>query len=274
MLTYSLAHATTLGCTPPELIFVASRAGYDYASLRIIPLGLPGEPNYNLATNPQMLRWTKAAIEDTGTPVNDIELCRIVPGMNPMDLKPSFEVGAELGTSNVISSIWSPDRAYSIDMFEQVCELAAKYSLTVNLEFPCIAEVRTLDEAVSVLDSIESTNVGLFLDMYHVHRAATKLSDLDTLPRKWFKFCHLSDAPERIPETFEELRDEVREGRLYLGEGVIDVAGIMSHVPEMTCSIEIPNRKRLDQYGSMEHAARALEHTKRYFASHPIPSRH
>ena len=40
---YSLAHLTALGCPPPELAYVAARAGYDYISPRLIYMGLPGD---------------------------------------------------------------------------------------------------------------------------------------------------------------------------------------------------------------------------------------
>ena len=40
---YSLAHLTVLGCAPPEMTYIAARAGYDYVSLRPIFMGLPGE---------------------------------------------------------------------------------------------------------------------------------------------------------------------------------------------------------------------------------------
>ena len=42
---YSLAHLTVLGCAPPEMTYIAGRAGYDYVSFRPIFMGLPGEPN-------------------------------------------------------------------------------------------------------------------------------------------------------------------------------------------------------------------------------------
>ncbi|GAA3319417.1 hypothetical protein GCM10020331_026230 [Ectobacillus funiculus] len=57
---FSLAHLTVLGCTPPEMAYLAARAGYDFISLRPIYMGLPGEPNYALAENKQMMRETKS----------------------------------------------------------------------------------------------------------------------------------------------------------------------------------------------------------------------
>ena len=48
---YSLAHLTVMGLAPPEMIYVAARAGYDYVSIRPIYMGLPGEPDYALAVH-------------------------------------------------------------------------------------------------------------------------------------------------------------------------------------------------------------------------------
>ena len=40
---YSLAHLTLIGVTPPELVYIAARAGYDAVSPRFIPMHVPGE---------------------------------------------------------------------------------------------------------------------------------------------------------------------------------------------------------------------------------------
>ena len=56
---YSLVHLTNISCPPPEMIRVAARAGYDAVSLRTIPMGLPGERPYDIATDPQLLRETR-----------------------------------------------------------------------------------------------------------------------------------------------------------------------------------------------------------------------
>ena len=64
---FSLAHLTVLGCAPPEMTYIAARAGYDYVSIRPIYMGLPGEPNYALAENREMLKQTKTALAPAGT---------------------------------------------------------------------------------------------------------------------------------------------------------------------------------------------------------------
>jgi sugar phosphate isomerase/epimerase len=266
---YSLAHLTALGCPPPELVYVAARAGYDYVSIRPIFMGLEGEPNYELATNPTMLAQTKAAMAATGVGVHDIELARVAEGVDLAKYEAAFAVGAELGAKSVISSVWTPGRSFYIDLFGQICDLAAKYDLTVDLEFVPIAEVNTLDKAVDVLRAVNADNAGLMLDMYHTHRGHTDPRDLASLPREWFRFIHLCDAPAQIPADLVAMRTELREARLYPGEGGIPIKEYLAQLPEVVYSIELPHLARASEYGYAEHAARCIEHAKAYFAEDP-----
>ena len=266
-LEFSLAHLTVLGCPTPEMVYVAARAGYDYISPRLIYMGLPGEPNYALADNPEMLRQTKCALADTGMKVHDIELARIHDDMHPSKYLPAMEVAAELGARAVLSSIWTPNREYAIEKFAQVCDLAKPFGMTVDLEYVPIASVNTLAGAVDVLRSINRSNAGLMLDMYHLHRAGDNRDELDNLPREWFNFAHLCDAPAEILSDIEETRRELREARLYVGEGGIDIDNILNRLPKMVYSIELPNLARAKEFGFAEHAFRCLESAKKYMGA-------
>ncbi len=261
---YSLAHLTVLGCPPPEMTYIAARAGYDFVSLRPIFMGLPGEPNYALAENPVMLKQTKRALAETGLKLYDIELARIYDHMHPTKYLPAMEVAAELGGRAVLSSIWTEERNYAIEMFGRVCDLAKPFGLTVDLEYVPIAGVRSLADAVQVLKAVNRDNAGLMVDAHHFQRAGDRVEDLDSLPREWFHFAHLCDAPAEIPAEREELVRIMREGRLYLGEGGIDVASILNHMPEMVYSIELPNLDCVREKGYAEHAFRCLETAKAY----------
>ena len=114
---YSLAHLTVLGCAPPEMIYIAARAGYDFVSVRSIFMGLPGEANYGLSDNPEMLRQTRRALASTGVKLHDIELARICDEVDPRRYLPALEIAAELGARAVLSSIWTPRREYAIEQF-------------------------------------------------------------------------------------------------------------------------------------------------------------
>jgi sugar phosphate isomerase/epimerase len=268
---FSLAHLTVLGCAPPEATYIAARAGYDFVSLRIIMMGSPNERtlDYTLAENPEMLRQTKTALAETGLSVHDIELAHIHDGVDVSSWAPSLEVAAELGARHVISSIWTPERSYAIDRFAELCDLAKPFGLTVDLEFVSWAEVANLREAIEVLRAADRQNSGIMLDMLHVHCSRVTLEELAAVPREWFHFVHLCDAPGEIPATKEGLIHTGRDERLYVGEGNICVAAILNQLPEMPYSIELPHLARVKQMGYAEHARLCLQSAKEYFSAHP-----
>lgn len=265
---YSLAHLTVLGCAPPEMTYIAARAGYDFVSIRSIYMGLPGEANYALSDNPEMLRQTRRALQSTGVKLHDIELARIHDNVDPRSYLPALEVAAELGARAVLSSIWTPQRDDAIEKFGELCDLARPLNLTVDLEPVPIASVSTTAGAVDVLRAVRRPNAGLMIDVHHFHRALDRPEILDGLPREWFHFAQICDAQLQIPSDRAEMTRILRQERLYLGEGGIDIAAILNRLPEMVYSIELPHLARVKEMGYAEHASRCLESAKDYLAAH------
>jgi sugar phosphate isomerase/epimerase len=268
---FSLAHLTVLGCAPPEVTYIAARAGYDFVSLRIIMMGSPNELtfNYVLAENNTLLRQTRAALAETGLKVNDIELACIRDGVDPSSYLPAIEVAAELGARHLISSIWTSNRTDAVDRFGELCDLAKPFGVTVNLEFVTWANVANLKQTLDVIRAADRENSGIMVDMLHFHRSRVALDELDRVPREWFHFVHLCDAPPDIPSAKEDLIHTAREERLYVGEGGIDIAAVLNRLPEVPYSIELPHLARVRELGYAEHARRCLQTAKEYFAAHP-----
>jgi len=267
----SIAHLTAMGCAPPELTYVAARAGYDYVSFRTIFLGLPNEPNYALAHNPAMLRETRAALAETGLKPLDIELARIAEGVDVKTYLPALENAAELGVHNVISSIWTPEHDFAIDSLSELCDLAAKCGLTINLEFVTWASVTDLRQTVAVIREVDRPNLGLMIDTLHFNRSRVKLEELDAVPREWFHMVHLCDAPAEIPSATVDLIFTGREARLDPGEGGIDLAAILNRIPQVPYSLEIPNLERVKAVGYAEHARLCAANARKYLLEHPHP---
>jgi sugar phosphate isomerase/epimerase len=269
---FSLAHLTVLGCAPPEMTYIAARAGYDFVSYRPIYMGLPGEPNYNLAENKEMLRQTKTALAATGLKLLDIELARIANGLDPKKYLPAMEVAAELGGRHVLSSIWTPERNFAIERFAELCDLAKPLALTVDLEFVTFANIKNLKEALEVLSAAKRENCGIMVDTLHFARSRVALAELDGVPRAWFHYAHLCDGPAEIPATNDGLIHTAREERLYAGEGGIDIAAILNRIPEIPYAIELPHLARVKELGYAEHAWRCLQTAKDYLDAHPRQS--
>lgn len=265
---YSLAHLTVLEVAPPEMVEMASRVGYDYVSLRVIPVGTAGEPRYELARDADMKRRTKRAMDATGVRLLDVELARIVAGLDPKTYEPAMEVAAELGGKYLLSSVWVDDHNFTVDAFAELCSLAKPYGLAVCLEFVTWASVTDLKGAMSILREAGCENCGLMIDTLHFNRSRVEPEELDEVPREYFRFAHLCDGPKEIPADRDGLIFTGRDARLYVGEGGIDIAAILNRVPEMPYSIELPNVARVKEYGYEEHAKRCLESAKAYFAEH------
>jgi sugar phosphate isomerase/epimerase len=267
---FSLAHLTAINCPPPELTYMAARCGYDFVSLRFIPLHTAGEPEY-LPTDQVMLRRTKAAMAETGVRMLDVELARILPDVDLTAYLPALEAAAELGARHVISSAWTTDRSdfnYLVDCFGRLCDMARPLGLTVDLEFPIISRLNTLADTAAVVRAAGRPNGGVMVDMLYMYFPGTPVEELDAIPREWFHMAHICDAPKEVPTTREGLVHIMRDARLYVGEGAIDIHAILDRMPTVPYSIELPNAERVASLGCEEHARRCLETARRYLDGH------
>jgi sugar phosphate isomerase/epimerase len=255
---YSLAHLTVLSVPPPELVEIASRTGYEYASVRITRVG-ESEPYYDLARDRTMMRETRSRLAGTGIRVHDVELFRMDPKTEPEALAPELEAAAELGANRIIAQLPDPDRGRAADRFGRLCDLAAPFGIFVGLEFPHWTETGTLSEATRILRVAGRANAGILIDLLHMGRSGSSVDELRSLPREWFKFAHVCDAEKEVPPTIERMLRTARCERLFPGEGSIDVRGILSCLPaDIPYSLEIPRVALMKAVGPEEVARLAL----------------
>lgn len=265
---FSLAHLTVLGCTPPEMIYIAARTGYDFVSLRLIPIGVPGEHAFS-PDDKVMIRKTKAALEETGIKFLDLELARLLSDQEPKTYLAAMEVAAELGAHHVISSAWTTDRSdrnFIIERYAELCDLANPFGLTVDLEFPTFSRLTNLQEAADIVRAANRPNGGILIDTLYLHFSGVGLDELAALPREWLHFMHLCDTSREMPTTRDGLIHVAREERLYVGSGNINFAAILDQIPSIPLSIELPNVKQVKELGYEGHAQRCLETAKQYLA--------
>ncbi len=266
---YSLAHLTLIGCTPPELVYIAARAGYDAVSPRFIPMNVPGEFEQSPIDKSQV-QATKTALVTTGLKVLDVEIARITEDCDPRTFERALELGGELGAQRMIMSAWTKtrdDRQFLIDVYAETCDLAAPYGLSVDLEFPTFSRLRTLDEAMDIVRAADRPNAGILVDTLYLHLSRVDIGELLHVPPELLHFLHISDCLPGIADTREGMIQLARDARLYPGEGWIDFAGIIERIPPVDYSIELPNQSRLAELGFEEHARRCLSHAKRAFGS-------
>ena len=266
---YSLAHLTLIGVTPPELVYIAARAGYDAVSPRFIPMHVPGEFTQSPVGKSQ-IQATKTALKTTGLKVLDVELARLTEDVDPRDFVPALELGGELEAQRMIMSAWTKtrdDRNFLIDVYAETCDLARPYGISVDLEFPTFSRLRTLDEALDIVRAADRPNGGILVDTLYLHLSRVDLAELLHIPSELFHFLHVSDCLPGIADTREGMMQLARDARLYPGEGWIDFKGIIERMPPVDYSIELPNKARIKELGYEEHARRCLQHAKRTFGA-------
>jgi sugar phosphate isomerase/epimerase len=263
MPVYSLAHLTALGLPPPQLIQIAARTGYQKVGLRLAPAA-PGGQAYPLMRDPRLLAETLACTADFGVGVFDLELVRVGAPFRAADHLPFFEVGAKLGAKALLVAGDDEDETRMTASFAALCEAAAPFGLSADLEFMPWTKVPDARTALRVVHGAAQPNGGVLVDALHVARSATSLADLAAIPRTWLHYAQICDAPAEVPSTVEALIHAARCERLLPGDGGIDLAGIFSILPrELPISVEIPNDREVAAIGPEEWARRALAASKR-----------
>jgi sugar phosphate isomerase/epimerase len=237
---FSLAHLTVLGLSPPEVVRVASRTGYQTVGLRLIRV-TEATPGYPLMDDPSMMRATRAAMAETGISAHDIELVRITPEIDVAALEPFLGAGAELGARHVITAPYDQDLSRLADRLGAITELAARYGLGAVLEFFPWTVVPDLDAALAVVAAARPAQPGILVDTLHFNRSRSSVERLDGIPVSRLPFVHVSDAPVQESYTTDELLHAARAERLPPGEGAIDIKNILKHMPEgIPIALEVP----------------------------------
>lgn len=262
----SLAHLTVLSLPPPEMIRLAARTGYDRVGLRLIAV-TQDSPGYPLMSEPAMRRDTKRAMADTGVGVLDVEFVKITPEIDVAGLEPFVATGAELGARHVITAPYDPDLGRLADRLGAIGELAARYGLTAVLEFFPWTVVPDLAAAAELAEATGRGDVGILVDTLHFDRSGSTLNRLDRIPASRLPLVHVGDAPAEKPTTTEGLIFTARSERLPPGEGGIDIASILRHIPAgIPVALEVPMERLTREAGPEEVARRVRQAVARVLA--------
>ena len=260
---FSLAYLTLPGIFPLEQIRIAAEAGYDYVSLRTIPMGQPNEPQVILESDSGLFRALRQQMESCGVRLLDIELVRIREDQ-PADYRGAFERGAALGAKHVLSSVWTKDFDFAAERYAAICDQAAEFDLDVNMEFPIVSSMTTFRETVAMQKRVNKPNLKIFVDTLYAHLDRMTPEDFASVAPEDYGIIHLCDCPKEMGSSITSV---VREGREYCGLGQADLPMMLRALPDHPCSIELPNLRNTALYGPLGHARRCLETAKALF--HP-----
>ena len=269
---FSLAHLSALDLTPPELVIAAAEADYDYVGLRCLAV-TPGGAAWALWEDRAMMAGTKARMAETGVGVLDVELLKLLPATDVGTFEPCMAAAAELNARHLLTQADDPDFNRLVDKYARLCELAAPYGLSCDVEFIPWLQTRDLASAGALVKAASRENCGLVIDSLHFARAGCQLEELESWPPEWFHYVQLCDAPAEQPATVDGLIYAAREERLLPGEGELDLMGIMRRLPfPVVIGIEMPAETLSFTAPPEERAAMARESTLKLFADNGYPA--
>ena len=236
----SLSYYTVPELSPTQMVREAAAAGFDFVGARLLN-GQPGRDPAPLMASSAMRRETIACLRDAGMGVLDASGARLRPETDMAAFAPFIDAAAELGARHILASGDDPDEPRLAARFAELCELAGRSGLTVDLEFVPWMSVADLTLAARMVRTVARANFGIAVDALHFDRSRSRLSDLAALPRTWFRYVQLCDAPRAWASDRESLIHEAVSERLFPGEGAIDLAGLLRALPSgIPIALEIP----------------------------------
>ncbi len=249
-----LAALTVLELPHEEQVSVAAQAGYSHVGLRLVPVA--GQP-YN---HPFDVVQVEKRLADTGVGVLDVEVFRLTPQTNIKEFEAVMATAQRLGATELLVHGADSNATRLIETFGRLCDLAAGYGLSANLEPMPWVDVSNLAQAMRILDGAARANGGLLVDAIHFFRAGDSPQALAKVPRRFLRYMQLCDARPERPADMQEIIRQARSDRLFPGEGGLDLHGLLAALPAgLPLSLEVPVSRKMEP---LERASRALEATK------------
>ena len=239
----SLAHLTVIDADPITLIEAAVAGRYDATGLRIVA-PFPTDHVFPVIGDPGLIRRIKGRLADTGIKVFDVEAIWLTPQSDVSLLEHALDLAVELGAGNVLTVGNDPDRERLKTNFARLCAAANLRGMRVMLEFIPYSQIRSLEQAVALLDQVKAANAGVLVVALHLSRSGGHPRDITKYDPALFSYMHLCGAPAALPGP-DGVRPEAREARLYPGEGGLWLADfIAAFRPATPIAIEAPNATR------------------------------
>jgi sugar phosphate isomerase/epimerase len=248
-----LAALTVLELPAHEQVSVAAQAGYSHVGLRIVPVA-------NQVLPPFDEREVRRRLDATGVRVLDVEAFRLTPETRVADWEPAFALAQRLGAGDLLAHGDDRESGRLVQSFGELCGLAARYGLRVNLEpMPWVA-ISTVAAAKALIEKSGNATAAVLIDPIHFFRADNRFEEIPAA-LNYAQFC---DAHPGRPADMQEIMRQARSDRLFPGEGGLELKRLLGALPvDLPLSLEVPVSRPMSP---LDRARRALAALQRYFS--------
>ena len=111
-----------------------------------------------------------------------------------------------------------------IESFAALCAEAANCGTKILFELIVDAMIRTLPEALEMVEGAGAKNGGIMIDLWHVVKLGIQYEDVAGIPSDYLLGIELNDGTMECPW---DLHEDTINHRRYCGEGEFDVKGFV-----------------------------------------------
>jgi sugar phosphate isomerase/epimerase len=256
----------TLGAqaAPLDVLAAAAHAGFGAAGLRVSGRH-PGDPWPSVRGTGELERIAAQAAA-AGIRVSSISGYYMSERASREHLLANVDAASRVGAPLIAQGCFDPDLSRVTFLLRDYARAAADRGLRIALEFMPMSSIRTIAQAQDIIAASSATNVGLLVDALHLARSGAIAADLAALDPAVIHLTQLCDAPaHRAPDV--SLFDEAMAGRLYPGDGGLDLESLVRALPaDAEIELETPVVTDADRPGP-ERAQRTAQKAEAFFRS-------
>lgn len=231
----SLAAGTMLDVGPADAVSVAADAGWP-------AVGIWFDPG---TWDDRTARQVTDRLASTGSIALDVEPIILAPDGPLMTDAAARLVDAArtIGARNVLVASRDPDPSRVAGSLALLCDRVSGTDIRIVLEFLPIMAVRTLAEAVTIVERVDHASAGVLVDVLHLIRSGGTTADIAHVDPELLPYAQLCDVDPVAPDDVRGLLDEALHGRLLPGDGVAPLADLIAALPP-GCPLSLEMRSR------------------------------
>jgi sugar phosphate isomerase/epimerase len=236
---------------PADAVSVAADAGWP-------AVGIWFDPE---TWDDRTAREVAGRLASTGSIALDIEPIILAPD-GPMITDAAarlVDAGIAIGARNVLVASRDPDPARVAGSLELLCDRVRGTDIRIVLEFLPIMAVRTLPDAVAIVEQVDHPSAGVLIDVLHLVRSGGTTADVDAVDPALLPYAQLCDVMPIAPDDASGLLDEALHGRLLPGDGVAPISELLRVLPaECPVSLEMRSRRLMADFPDPRARAKAV----------------
>lgn len=245
--------APELHAHPTTLVEAAAAGGWPATGVWFDPA------SWTAATTREM----RSRLDATGLVPLDIEVVRM--GQRDDYGESMIDTAAELGVANVLAISTFEARGETVERMATLCSHAAGAGIRVCLEFMRFTSVRSLADAVQVVEAVDAPNAGILVDLLHARRCGTTDEQIHHTDPHLFPYAQWCDGPAEPPGWDDaSLIHDALDLRCPPGDGELDADGFARmFAPTVPFSIEARSQALRDDFPDpVERSRHLLERTR------------